>query len=132
MANLACLSMHEIRSRNHIPAECLSNSLVSQTDAQDRFLGLKILDQFQGNAGLVRRSWSRRDHNAVRIPAFNFGNLDLIIAVNFRVLAQFSQILDEIIGKRIIVIDYQNHTFLGWSGRPPLPENRLRSSWQLP
>src|SRR2546426_7476352 len=100
--------MHEIRSGDHISAECLSNSLMSQTDAQNGLLGLKVLNQFQSNAGLVRLPWSRGDHDSVWVPAFNFRDLDLIIAVNFQVLAQFTQILHEIIGKRIIIIDYQN------------------------
>src|SRR6478609_4722295 len=40
---------------------------------------------------------------------FDLGERDLVVSIDLHILTQFSEILDEIVGERIVVIDNQQH-----------------------
>src|SRR4030081_1642425 len=56
----------------------------------------------------MRRAWTGRDHDALRPHRFRLGYRNLIVAANLDLRSQFAEILDQVIGKRIVVIEYED------------------------
>jgi hypothetical protein len=40
---------------------------------------------------------------------YNFRHSDLIVAADFNLRAQFADVLDQVVGEGIVVIEYENH-----------------------
>ena len=56
---------------------------------------------------LVRRARPGRDHEAVGCEFGDLLNCDLVVAEHAHVLAQLAEVLHEVVGERIIVVDHQ-------------------------
>src|SRR5882672_7730907 len=98
--------MHYLRGTNYLAAKRLANRLMSEANAHDRDAAGKALNHLQGNARVIRRAWSRRNHNALWLQLrFDLINRDLIIPPHFDLLTQFAKILDQVVGKRVVVVD---------------------------
>jgi hypothetical protein len=53
----------------------------------------------------------RRNHDALRRHPGDLVDADLVIAAHFEPGAQLAQVLDEVVRKRIVIVDDQNHEF---------------------
>jgi len=82
---------------------------MSQTHAQHRNLAVEVADRLHGDAGIFRVSRSRREDQCLRVQNFDLLNGDLVVADYLNVTVQFTDILIQIIGERIIVINQQDH-----------------------
>ena len=103
--HLACLAMHQVGSTDNCSAESFTNGLMSQTHAQHRNLAVEVADRLHGDAGIFRVSRSRREDQCLRVQSFDLLNGDLVVADYLNVTVQFTDILIQIIGERIIVIN---------------------------
>src|SRR3982074_1417338 len=56
----------------------------------------------------MRRAWTGRDHDALRPHRFRLGYRNLIVAANLDLRSQFAEILDQVIGERIVVTEYED------------------------
>src|ERR1700752_3167149 len=104
------LAMHHLRRANYTPAKRLPDRLMTKTNTQQRNLSRKVLDHFQRDSRRVRRPWSRRDHNPLG-PQLRFDVLhrDAIVSMHLNLLTQLAEILYEVVSKRIVVVDNQQH-----------------------
>src|SRR5882724_11848003 len=100
-----------------LAAERLADRLVSQAHAQDRNLARKIANHTQRYARLAGRAGSRRDDDALRPHRLDVSSRDLVVASHFDFGTQFPQILHQIPGERIVVVDHQHHD----PSRPSMP-----------
>ncbi len=66
-------------------------------------------NEFDADAGLVRRARSGRDDNPFGMHRFDVADRDLIVAANLNLRAQFADVLDQVVGERIVVVEYENH-----------------------
>ena len=107
--DLAGLAMHKLMRPDHVAAERRTNRLMPQANAQHRKLPSKVPDQFNADAGLLRRTGARRDNDAFRTHGFNLRRSYLVIAAHLYLLSQFSQILHQVVGKRIVIIEDEDH-----------------------
>src|SRR5262245_45300306 len=100
---------------------------MAETDAEDRQLTGKSLDALDRDAGLGRRAGTGRDDQVRRPPPSNLIAADLVIAMDLdrQSRAHFAQALDEVVSKRVVVVDEQDQ---GSGGREP----RCESSAQPP
>src|SRR3984893_3585273 len=122
MVNLAGLAMNQWRSALYLPAKSRSNRLVPQAHAKNWKLPRQFLDQLHGNSRLLRRAWTWRNHNPFRLFPLDIFNADLIVAMHFHLASQFAQILRQVVSKRVVVVEQQNHfSFLLPLFRPALP-----------
>ena len=64
--------------------------------------------QFNADAGLVRSAWPRRHDDPLRPHRFDFFNSDLIVAANLDLCSQFSDVLNQVVGKRIVIVEDEN------------------------
>ena len=76
---------------------------------------------------LGRRAGARREHQVVGASAPRCPPRDLVVAEDAHVLAQFAEVLHQVEGERIVVVDHQQHGRS--SGQPAHRRRRWHRSW---
>jgi len=93
-----------------------------------------MADEFDADSGFVWSTRSGRNYNSLRPQRFNFGEADLVVTAHLNFGAQFSDVLDEVVGKRIVVIENEDHKFIVAameSNSPPRRRDRDgNSQWE--
>src|SRR5260370_92763 len=56
-----------------------------------------------------RSARTRRNTDSIRTQVLHFLQRYLIVAPNHQICSKLAEVLDEVIGERVVVIDYQNH-----------------------
>src|SRR6478736_8238883 len=108
--DFAGFTMHELFGPYNISAERRTNRLMSQTNTQNRTLAGKMPDQINTDAGHLRRAWAGRNKNMAGLHGLHVQWRDLIVTPDLNFLAELSQILDQVVGKRIVVVEDEHHT----------------------
>lgn len=103
------LSMHEPIRSHDIAAENLANALMPQANAEERQFARKLADDFATDTGIVRCARTGRNADALGRLLSNLIDRNLVVSMHLHLRAQFSKILDQVVGKRIVVIDYEKH-----------------------
>src|SRR5579863_6981235 len=106
--------MHQVRSAYDLAAESCADGLMSQAHAEDGYFAGEVPDEINADAGILRRAWSGRDHNALGLHIFDVSNRDLVVAANLVLRPEFSEILDEVVSKGIVIIENENHGRLAY------------------
>src|ERR1041385_420894 len=99
------LAVEEFRRARHASAKGLSNRLMTQTDAENRSRAAKRLDDIHRYAGVVGCSRSGRNHNSIGLQFDDLIDRDFVITTHLDSLAQFTEILNQVESKRIVVVD---------------------------
>src|SRR5437764_9704007 len=102
------LAMHQVRGADNVAAESFANGLMSQADSEYWNLAGKVADQVDADARFIRSAGARGDHNPLGIHVFDLVHRDLIIASNFHLAAKFADVLHQVVGERIVVVEYEN------------------------
>src|SRR5208283_97313 len=109
MRDLGKLSVHHPRRTYDAATECLANCLVAKTYAEDRNRAGEAFDQRHANASLGRRAGAGRNNDLRRLPGLDLLQRQCVVTVYADVGAQFTQILHEVVGKAVVIIDHKNH-----------------------
>ncbi|MNT61924.1 hypothetical protein D3C72_1995990 [compost metagenome] len=104
--------MHDLLRAHDVAAEGRADGLVAQADAQDGLLAGICLDQGDRDAGFGGRAGAGRHADLVRVQRGDFFQRDLVVAGHAHIHTQFAKILDQVVGKGIVVVDHQQHFFL--------------------
>src|SRR5258708_1922178 len=104
----AGLAMHDVSGAHHTASKGFSDCLMSQTNAEHRYFAGEVADQVDADSSFMRRARARRNHDALRAHRLGIGYRNLIVAANLDLGSQFAEILDQVIGKRIVVIEYED------------------------
>ena len=75
MLNAADFAVHQLLRPDYIAAKCRAQCLMSQAHPQNRPLAGETLDQLNADPRLLRRAWSRRNHDMVGADLLNFVRL---------------------------------------------------------
>jgi hypothetical protein len=78
---------------------------VPEADAQERHLAGKALDRVDANAGVVRGAGAGGDDDALRRHVVDVLEADLVVAKDLHLLPQLAEVLVEVVGKAVVVID---------------------------
>jgi hypothetical protein len=105
MVNQRDFAVYWERSPHDIAAEDCADALVTETDAQSGNPRPQCLDQRIANASLVGRAGTGRDDDVGRRERIGLVNGDIVIATYHDVDTELRQILVEVVGKAIVVID---------------------------
>src|SRR5215469_3281779 len=105
MKNWRGLAMHQSISSNHLSSEHLSDTLMPETDSQNRRTGTKFANQIVADSRVVRSSGSRRNTNLLRAQLFNLAKVRLIVPLYHQLRPKLTKILNQVVSKRIVVID---------------------------
>src|SRR6185369_854033 len=109
MTHLAGLAMHQVRRADDVTPESRPDGLMSQANAKQRYLAGKMPDQRNRDSRLLRRAGARGEKNPFRAHGFHLRRSYLVIPPHLDLGTQFTQILDQVIGKRIVVVEDENH-----------------------
>ena len=103
------LAVHHALGAHHLSAEGLSDRLVTEADAEDRDASGEAPDQLDRDAGVLRRAWAGRDDDRARRERLDLGHADLVVANHLDVFAELGEVLHQIEGEGIVVVDHQHH-----------------------
>jgi len=68
----------------------------------------EVANEIDADSGLLRRAWTGRNDNAVRLHYLNVGDCNLIVPANLNLGAEFPEILNEVVGKRIVIVENED------------------------
>ena len=105
------LAMHHLRCAADRSAEGLTQALMPQAYAQDGKRGAELDEKVLADARVGRRSRPGRQHNRHRTQRRDLCQGDLVVAPNHHVLAELTEVLHQVVGERIVVVDHQHEVF---------------------
>jgi hypothetical protein len=105
------LAVHEVFGTHDRAAERLAHGLMAEAYAKKRQLALEPLTTFNRDTGFARRAWSGRNDDAFGFAVEDFVDRDLVVAMDLDVELgiDLAQPLHEVVRKRIVVIDEEDH-----------------------
>ena len=106
------LAMHQRSGVDNPSAERLANGLMPQANSENRHTTSEGFYQRHRYARFVGRARPGRNNDALRVERIDLLNGYFVIAKYADILAQLAQILDKVVGKRVIVINHQQHVVL--------------------
>ncbi len=121
--NRTGFAVHQMPGANYLPAEGRTNGLVSKANSEQRHFililililitilapGRKMANQFDADAGFLRSAWSGGDDNSLGVHRLDLLNANFVIAANLDLSAEFAQVLDKVVGKRIVIVEDEDH-----------------------
>ena len=110
--DFAGFAVHQFLRADDPAAEGRADSLMAQAHSENWNLAGKALDQRDADASFLRGARARGDDDALGTHGGNFVERDLIVAANIQFLTQLAEILGEVVGERIVVVEEQNHVAL--------------------
>ena len=101
--------MHDLACSRHHCAEAIANALVPQANAQDGNVRPEVANDLIGDARSIRGARPGGDHDALWLQLLDLRDGYLIIAHHMNLLSQFTEVLEEVVGEAVVVIDKQQH-----------------------
>src|SRR5713101_7141943 len=129
VTDLTGLAVEKFRSADDFSSKRSANGLMAEAHAENRKFPGKALDQLDGNARLLRRTRTGGNHDAFRLPPGNLFNGNLVVAMHFDLATQLAEVLREVVGKLIVVVEKQNHN--GLNSTMPKNEERFLASLEM-
>src|SRR5262245_29230103 len=109
------LAMHLRLGARHRAAEGLSDALMAEAHAEDGSGRAQALDQRQRDAGLGGMPGPRRDHDPVRVHGHHVLHRERVVARHAHVGAQLPEVLDEVVGEGVVVVEDEDHRPVSWA-----------------
>jgi hypothetical protein len=101
------LAVHHLPGAHHRAAERLSDRLVPEAHAEDRDAAREPLDRLERDACLVRRARAGGKHDMRGCERFDFRHVELVVAEHLHLRAELAEVLHQVEGERIVVVDHQ-------------------------
>ena len=105
--------MHDVAGPGNRSAGYLADRLVAEADAKNRGLQIGLAERptedVQADARLVRSAWTGGEHNPIRPNPLDFRQIDFVVSLHEHFDSALPQILDQVIGEGIKVVDDENH-----------------------
>ena len=98
--------MHHLARTHHVTAKGLANALMAQAHAKNWQLAGKVRDHRQRHAGFGRRAGAGGNHDALGIQRLDLGHGQFVIPDDVNVSAQLGQVLHDVVGEGVVVIDH--------------------------
>ena len=108
-ADRAGLAVHLHLRPHDLAAQRRADRLVAQADAEQRQLAGEVADGLDADARLGRRAGAGRQHQMVGPQVGDALHRDLVIAEHAHVLAEFTEVLHQVVGEAVVVVDHQQH-----------------------
>jgi len=105
--------MHQAWSADDITAIHLTDALVAEADAQNRGRRAKVLDHSAGDTSFVWRAGAWRYANARGLERLDFLQGHGIVADDFHFCTELAEVLYEVVGEGIVVVDDEQHGLSG-------------------
>ncbi len=99
--------MHDLRCPYHPTAEYLPEALKAQAYAEYRAYTAELLDEGVAQPGITRLSWPGTDENSIGFDVEGLLEGDGIVAVDNGFRAQLTEVLDQVVDERVVIVDHQ-------------------------
>src|SRR5208337_3943759 len=109
MRDGAGFAVHQVRSADYMTAKGCANCLMSQEHAKNGDLPCEVADQIDADAGILRSAGARRKYDTLRLQGLDIGDRELVVTANLNLGAEFPEILNQVIGKGIVVVENKDH-----------------------
>src|SRR6185437_2990788 len=113
----AGLAVHQFRCPDHLAAHRLPDGLVAEADAEDRRRGAEAIDEGEADARFGRRLRAGGKQDGIGGQLFDAVEGELVVAIDEGLGPQFADIVHEVVGEAVVVIDDEEaHGFVrfGW------------------
>ena len=81
---------------------------MTEADTERRYLGADRAQVLHRVSGVFRRARPRRDHESVGFEERCIGSGEFVVSDHNRFGPQLAEILHEVVGERVVVVDYEN------------------------
>ncbi len=98
--------MHQFGSPNDPTPHHLPQTLMPQANTQDRHCLAKLFDNRERDACFIGCAGAGRNNDAIGLTGSQIGNTDLIVAVNRDLSSQLTQVLHQVVGEAVVVINH--------------------------
>jgi hypothetical protein len=102
-------AMHEPASAHDIASKDVADALMAEADAQDWDALTKGSDHVTADASFLWRARTWRDTNMIGPLFGDLFQRDLIIPMDLHLRAHLAKVLDEVVGKGVVIVDDQKH-----------------------
>ncbi len=109
MVDGRCLPVHQARRANDLRAKGVANRLMAQAHPQDRHAPGKAPHHLDGEAGLLRGAGPRREDDPLWGEALDVVQGELVVAEDGELLAHLREVLHQVVGERVVVVNNENH-----------------------
>src|SRR5262249_21701005 len=128
VADLGDLSM--LRGcAHHLAAKSLPDGLVAKAYAQDWYGRRGLLDKVETYTGFIGGSWPRRKHDNIGLQGHHAGHRNLVVSMHDNISPEPSQIVDEVKGEAVVIIDQDDHVPPLCQGFKVAPEGGQAARW---
>src|SRR5690606_14164707 len=103
------LAVHDAPGANDTATEGGADGLVAEADTEQRDAAGEMFYRGDGNTRLIGRAGAGRNHDVARRHGFDAGEVDLVVADHAHLGPQFPEVLHEVPGEGIVVVDHQQH-----------------------
>ena len=113
MVHHAHFAVHDLTRAHDLAAKCLTKRLMPEAHAQQRraCLGSRS-GQRQTDARLIRVARTGGQDDPRRVHRHRGLHVDLIVAADFNFGPEITQIVYQVVGEAIVVIDQEQHTVI--------------------
>jgi hypothetical protein len=94
---------------------------VTETDAENGDGGGGLRNQVEADASLFGRARSGRQHDGIRIGGDYGAACHLVVAMHLDLRPQFTEIVDQVEGEAVIIIDQDDHRIKTVAPKTPCP-----------
>ena len=101
--------MHEAVGADDFAAEDVAHALMAEADAEGGDAGAESFDDVVGEAGFARGTGAGGNQDARRFEFADFLDGGLVVAENFHLHPQLAEVLDEVVGEAVVVVDDEQH-----------------------
>lgn len=108
----AGFAVHESFGADDLAAKSGANGLMSEADSEKWNLAGKMTNQFDADARILRRAGAGGDHDAIGMEGFEFIDGDFVVAAHLDARTQFAQVLDQVVGKGVVIVENEDHVVI--------------------
>src|SRR6202022_1622554 len=123
------LSMHHLRGAPHLAAVRFAQTLVTQANAESRQRRVQLEQEILADTCIGRCSRPGREHGGDRSQLPDVGERDLVVSTDDDLLAQLTEVLNKVVGERVVVVDHQHYVLAvhvsPLPDRPPEKDPRI-------
>ena len=89
--------------------ERFTDSLMAEAHAEDRNAAAEFLDDFLADTGVLGVARTGRKDDMRGIQALDFADGERVVAHYLHIRLDGRRLLEQVIGKRIVIVDQENH-----------------------
>src|SRR3954469_18403537 len=110
--------MHDALGPDDVAAVCFSDRLMAEANTKRWYRASPAANDVDGHPGFPRRARTRRQHDGGRRQITNLVDGDRVVALHHELGAELAEVLNEVVGERVVIVDDENHSVV--TARPRL------------